>query len=148
MHIQTFHAELWLPGPPEKIFGFFSNARNLQTITPDWLDFSILTPGTITMKAGALIDYRLCVHGIPLRWQTEITVWEPPFRFVDEQRRGPYRLWSHEHRFIARDGGTLATDDVRYSMLGGRLIERLFVRRDVERIFAFRSEQLKRIFKA
>jgi ligand-binding SRPBCC domain-containing protein len=145
MHIQTFHAEQWLPHPPEEVFRFFSDARNLQAITPAWLDFTVLTSGTIAMKPGTLIDYQLRLHGIPLGWTTEITVWEPPLRFVDEQRQGPYRLWIHEHRFAPRGDGTLATDDVRYSVPGGRLIDRLFVRRDVQRIFAFRRKRLEQI---
>lgn len=145
MHVQTFHAEQWLARPIEEVFTFFSDARNLQAITPDWLEFAILTPGTIEMKPGAVIDYRLRLHGIPLRWRTEIAVWEPPVRFVDEQRRGPYRLWIHEHRFSPQKGGTLAVDQVRYSVLGGRLVDWLFVRRDVRRIFAFRRRRLEEL---
>jgi ligand-binding SRPBCC domain-containing protein len=85
------------------------------------------------MRPGAVIDYRLRLHGFPIRWQTEITSWEPPFRFVDEQRRGPYLLWIHEHRFEPLDGGTRVEDYVRYRPPGGWLVERLFVRRDVTR---------------
>jgi ligand-binding SRPBCC domain-containing protein len=139
---KVFHSEIWVPKPPREVFDFFADARNLQSITPPWLDFSILTPAPILMRAGTLIDYRLKLHGFPIRWQTQITAWEPPHRFVDEQRRGPYRLWIHEHRFEARDGGTLVSDFVRYEAPGGRLVEWLFVRRDVERIFQFRREKL------
>jgi ligand-binding SRPBCC domain-containing protein len=124
------------------VFSFFGNARNLQAITPEWLEFSIVTPDPIDMRPGTLIDYKLRVHGVPLRWQTEITAWSPPTCFVDEQRRGPYSVWIHEHRFLAKDGGTIATDYVRYRPPGGWLVDRLFVRRDVERIFAFRSKKL------
>lgn len=95
----TFETELWLPVPREKVFPFFANARNLEIITPPWLNFHVLTPGEIPMRVGALIDYRLGIHGLPVRWQTEITGWDPPFRFTDEQRRGPYRLWRHTHTF-------------------------------------------------
>ncbi len=141
-----FTAELWLPAPPPELFSFFADARNLEQITPGWLKFSILTPTPIVMRPGALIDYRLRLHGFPVRWRTEITAWDPPDRFVDEQRRGPYRLWIHEHRFVERDGGTLATDLVKYAVPGGRLVERLFVRRDIEAIFQFRREKLRAIF--
>jgi ligand-binding SRPBCC domain-containing protein len=99
------------------------------------------------MHVGQRIDYRLRVRGVPIRWQSEITAWEPPHRFVDEQRRGPYRAWIHEHTFEAQDGGTLARDLVQYAVLGGALVNRLFVARDVERIFAFRSEMLREIFR-
>ena len=108
--------------------------------------FSVLAPGEIPMRAGALIDYKLRVHGVPLVWRSEITVWEPPRRFVDEQRRGPYRLWVHEHRFVERNGGTLVTDDVRYAVPGGALVNKLFVARDVERIFEFRKTRLEELF--
>ncbi len=94
------------------------------------------------MQAGTLIDHKLRVRGIPLRWRTLISTWEPPFRFVDEQLRGPYRQWIHEHTFEERDGGTLTRDVVRYSVFGGALVDRLFVRRDVEKIFTYRTQRL------
>jgi ligand-binding SRPBCC domain-containing protein len=146
MNPRTLRSEIWLPRPLEEVFAFFAEVRNLQDITPEWLDFEILTPTPIVMCAGALIDYRLKVHGFTIRWQSEITVWEPPRRFVDEQRRGPYRLWIHEHSFETRDGGTLVSDSVRYAAPGGVLMEWLFVRRDVERIFQFRRDKLLVLF--
>jgi ligand-binding SRPBCC domain-containing protein len=142
MKIHEFQCELWLPRAPEAVFDFFADAANLQVITPDWLRFRILTPRPIVLCAGALIDYRLRIHGLPVRWRTEITAWEPPHRFVDEQRRGPYRLWIHEHRFTPQEGGTLCSDHVRYAVPGGEIVHRLWVRRDVEKIFAFRRQKL------
>jgi ligand-binding SRPBCC domain-containing protein len=142
----VFTDELWLPRSREETFPFFADARNLQRITPPWLHFEVLTPGPIVLRPGALIDYRLKVHGFPLRWRTEITEWEPPQRFVDTQLRGPYRLWHHTHTFESRDGGTLCGDRVRYRVPGGRLVNTLFVRRDVERIFAYRRQVLGEVF--
>jgi hypothetical protein len=142
----TLETRLFLPRPLEIVFPFFADAGNLETITPPWLRFEILTPGPIAMNAGALIAYRLRLHGIPMRWQSEITAWEPPHRFVDEQRRGPYRAWIHEHTFAERDGGTLIGDHVRYAVPGGWLADRLFVRRDVANIFAYRQEKLRELF--
>ncbi len=142
MKIFIFESELQLARPVSEVFPFFADARNLQALTPDWLNFEVLTPGPVELRVGALIDYRLRVHGLPLRWRTHIKVWEPPHRFVDEQLRGPYRQWVHEHTFTERNGGTLARDVVHYAVPGGALVNRLFVRRDVERIFAFRREQL------
>jgi ligand-binding SRPBCC domain-containing protein len=110
------------------------------------LNFQVLTPGPIEMSVGRLIDYKLRMRGIPVRWQSEITAWEPPVRFVDKQRRGPYRLWIHEHRFAELDNGTVCFDDVRYAVPGGRLIDRLLVRRDLRKIFDFRHEQLRKTF--
>jgi ligand-binding SRPBCC domain-containing protein len=110
------------------------------------LRFEILTPRPIEMKVGTRIDYRLRVLGLSVRWQSEITAWQPPHRFVDEQRRGPYRLWHHEHTFTEQDGGTLVGDHVQYAVLGGALVERLFVRRDITAIFAYRQQKLAALF--
>jgi ligand-binding SRPBCC domain-containing protein len=130
-----------LPAP--EAFAFFAEARNLEAITPPWLAFSVLTPGAIAMGAGTLIDYRLRLHGLPLRWRTRIAVWEPPRRFVDVQVRGPYALWEHTHTFEPLGSREVAIGDrVRYALpLGplGRLAHALFVRRDLDRIFAYRA---------
>ena len=142
----TFHTELWLPRDRDEVFPFFAEARNLEAITPPWLNFEVLTPAPVAMRAGALIDYRIRVHGIPIRWRTEIVEWNAPHRFVDVQLRGPYTLWHHTHTFEERGGGTLCLDDVRYRPRGGALTNWLFVRRDVKNIFAFRSERLAQMF--
>lgn len=143
-----FHTELWLPRSRAEVFPFFADARNLELITPPWLRFEILTPLPIPMQAGALIEYRLRVHGIPVRWRTEIVEWAPPERFVDVQVRGPYVLWHHTHTFAERDGGTLCVDRVRYWPRGGALVNWLFVRRDVEHIFAYRAQKLRQVLGA
>lgn len=146
MSEQVLSTQVWLPRPRDVVFSFFADAGNLQSITPAWVNFSILSPLPIAMRAGALIDYRLRIRGIPLRWQSEITIWEPPHRFVDEQRRGPYRRWIHEHRFEEKDGGTLVIDEVRYQAPGGPWIARWLVKPDVERIFAYRERRLLELF--
>lgn len=125
---------------------FFGDAGNLETLTPSTLRFEILTPVPIAMRPGMLIDYRLRIHGIPIHWRTEITVWDPPHRFVDTRRRGPYKLWEHEHTFIPERGGTLAGDRVRYAALGGSLIHRWLIKPDLNRIFARRADVLRKIF--
>lgn len=129
-----------------EVFEFFSNALNLEKITPSWLQFGVVTPTPIDIHKGTEIDYRLRIRGIPVRWQSRITAWDPPLRFIDEQVRGPYRVWIHEHRFSEKAGGTLCEDSVRYSPLGGALINKLFVERDVRQIFAYRSAWLKEFF--
>jgi ligand-binding SRPBCC domain-containing protein len=138
--------EIRLPTQLVDVFDFFSDAFNLEEITPPWLHFSVQTPAPIDMKRGALIDYRLRLHGIPIRWRTEITAWDPPYRFVDEQLRGPYRYWRHEHTFGEQDGETIARDQVDYSVPGGALIHWLLVKPDVRRIFEYRSQILTRRF--
>src|SRR5664279_4082164 len=119
MTLHEFRSEQWLPVAREELFSFFADAGNLQELTPSWLSFQIVTPQPIAIHLNALIDYRLRVRGLPLRWRSEITVWEPSVRFVDEQVHGPFRRWIHEHRFEPRDGGTLAIDHVRYAVPGG-----------------------------
>ena len=128
------------------MFQFFADAGNLQELTPPWLHFHIRTPQPISMRVGTLIDYQLRIRGFPVKWRTEITAWEPPVRFVDEQRRGPYRVWIHEHKFRSQDGGTAVEDWVLYRPPGGWLIDRLLVRRDVEKIFAYRHQRLLDLF--
>ena len=139
-------ASQFLPHPRQQVFDFFSDAFQLDTLTPAWLHFSILTPPPIRMAAGTVINYRLKIHGIPIRWQSCITEWEPPLQFVDEQTRGPYRRWHHRHVLEAVDGGTLCRDIVDYSVYGGSPIHALFVRRDLLRIFAFRQSRLQDLF--
>ena len=146
MKERLFRDELLLPRPRAEIFPFFAEARNLEKITPPWLKFEVLTPDPIAMRPGALIDYRIRVRGVPIRWRTEIVAWEPPHRFIDTQLTGPYRLWHHTHTFEDRGDSTLCRDEVRYWPLGGALIDWLFVRRDVTNIFKYRRKSLLDLF--
>ena len=142
----TLETSVWLPGPVGEVFPFFADAANLDTITPSWLGFRILTPLPVEMRRGLTLDYRIRIHGVPVSWRTEITEWDPPRGFVDEQRRGPYRSWVHRHVFREQDGGTLILDRVDYRVRGGALVHRLFVRRDVEAIFRHRRQVLLALF--
>jgi ligand-binding SRPBCC domain-containing protein len=130
--------------PIEQAFEFYAQARNLEAITPPWLGFRVTTPGQIEMREGALIEYRLVLHRIPVRWRTRIEAWEPPVRFVDAQLRGPYALWVHTHTFEADGAGAVVIGDhVRYALpFGplGALAHAAFVRRDLERIFDYRAQ--------
>ena len=131
-----------LPGTPEEVFPFFAAAANLEAITPPWLHFRIVTPQPIEMREGALIEYRLRLRGIPLRWHTRIDEWNPSPptpRFVDRQLSGPYRVWHHTHEFEADGPGhTLMRDIVRWEAPLQRLAAPL-VRRDLDRIFDYRA---------
>ena len=146
MRIFSFTSGTWIAKPLTDVFPFFSEARNLEELTPDWLEFQVLTPPPIEMAVGSRINYRLRLRGIPIRWESEISAWEPPVRFVDEQRRGPYRLWVHEHRFREANGMTFAEDLVRYAVPGGWIANQLVVRRDVRKIFEYRRAKLRQIF--
>jgi ligand-binding SRPBCC domain-containing protein len=140
----TLKREQVLPGRPEEVFPFFAEARNLERITPPWLEFGVLRADE--MRVGALIEYRLKLHGVPIRWLTRIEEWVPGERFVDSQLHGPYALWHHTHEFVAHgQENTLMRDTVRYALPFGPLGEvahRLFVKRDVERIFDYRTVSL------
>jgi ligand-binding SRPBCC domain-containing protein len=146
--VPLLEASVRLASPPEVVFPFFADAFNLEELTPPWLHFEVVTPQPIAMAKGTRIDYRLRVRGLPLRWTSAITEWDPGRSFVDEQVRGPYRLWRHRHVFRPDGGGTLAEDRVEYEVLGGALVDRLLVRPDLERIFRFRREALERRFGA
>jgi ligand-binding SRPBCC domain-containing protein len=140
--------EQWIPCPLAEVFEFFSSARNLEFLTPPWLNFRILTL-PIAMEPGARIHYKIRWHGVPLRWTTEITEWAPPFRFVDLQLSGPYKLWHHTHSFEAVDGGTRLTDRVKYALpLGplGRIVHALWVKKEVAGIFDYRTERIRDLF--
>lgn len=131
-----------LPLPLDQVFPFFAEPRNLARITPPGLGFRIVTPGPLVMAPGLTIEYRVSPLLVPQRWVSEITAYEPPYRFVDEQRVGPYRKWHHLHEFREVLGGTEVRDVVTYSLpFGplGRMAHSLFVRRQLEGIFAYRA---------
>lgn len=143
MHLHTLTRSQHLNAAPSEAFAFFGDAFNLEAITPPWLGFRVITPRPIEMRTGALIEYRLRLHGIPIRWRTRIATWEPVVRFEDVQLRGPYRVWHHTHTFEPDGDGTLMRDVVRYALpLGplGELAHALLVRRDLERIFDYRRD--------
>ena len=149
MKVHELRREQWMPAPLGAVFGFFSDARNLQRITPPWLGFRILTAEPIEIAAGTRIDYALRLAGIPLRWRTRIADWKPGDRFTDVQERGPYQLWEHEHRFRPLGGGVLMTDVVRYALpwgpVGG-VAHALGVRAALAAIFDYRAREIRRIF--
>jgi ligand-binding SRPBCC domain-containing protein len=150
MHTYRLEREQWLPRPVDEVFAFFSRPENLQVITPPWLDFRMVeTPSELAV--GSLIRYRLRWHWVPIRWTTEISEWGAPNGFVDREVSGPYALWNHEHWFTAHEGGTTMRDRVTYGLpFGwiGRVAHAIVVKRDVEKIFDFRGETMRRLFPA
>ena len=143
--------EQWLPLPPDAVFPFYADARNLERITPPFLRFRVLHSADPALRDGTLIDYRLRLHGVPVRWRSRIESWQPPHAFVDRQLRGPYALWHHRHSFAPYAGGTLVRDQVRYRLPFGALGELIagrLVTRDLERIFAYRRAALAETFAA
>jgi hypothetical protein len=141
--------EQWIPAPLDRVFAFFSDAGNLEAITPPWLGFRILTPQPIAMRADARIEYRIRLAGVPLRWRTRIARWDPPRGFVDVQERGPYALWEHTHAFVSRGDGVHMSDVVRYALplgpLGGAA-HALAVRAALAAIFDYRFARIRERF--
>lgn len=150
MTVHRLEREQWLPARVEDVAPFFEAPENLALITPPWMAFRIATPGPIAMRQGARIDYTLRVLRVPLRWRTVISLWEPGRRFVDQQERGPYRLWRHLHEFLPRGGGTLVRDTVEYEVGWGwlgELAHRLYVARALRAIFDWRARVVAERFR-
>jgi ligand-binding SRPBCC domain-containing protein len=144
--VRRLESSAFIPRPLDEVFAFFSDARNLELLTPPWMNFRIATEGPIEMRVGTIIDYKLRVRLLPLRWRSKITVWDPPHRFVDDQLKGPYLKWIHEHSFEEVEGGTVVRDCVNFRVPGGILIEKLAVRRDLLTVFAYRTQVLAEHF--
>ncbi|HKH64803.1 MAG TPA: SRPBCC family protein [Solirubrobacterales bacterium] len=146
VHVLERHQQVGIP--IDQAFAFYGDAHNLERITPPLLRFEVTTLRPIEMGVGTVIEYRLRLHGVPVRWRTRIEAWEPPRRFVDAQIKGPYSLWEHTHTFEEDGpGGTVIRDRVRYSIpFGplGELANRLLVRRDLRQIFDYRCEAVAR----
>jgi ligand-binding SRPBCC domain-containing protein len=142
------HRRQFIPRPLEDVFAFFADAGNLARITPPALNFQFVTPLPIKIETGTLIDYRLRLLGVPFRWRTLIDPFNPPHCFADHQARGPYKRWRHLHEFFEQDGGTLMVDRVEYELyLGpiGWLVNRWFVRPQLEMIFDFRYRTIEQL---
>lgn len=149
LKIYLLQKEVFIKAPQDEVFSFFSQVENLNTITPPWLHFEILTPLPIKMGKNTRIDYSLRLLGLRFLWKTEITEWQPPYLFIDKQIEGPYRHWEHWHRFERKDQGTVMQDNVRYAVPGfvmAPLGHFFFVRPRLEKIFSYREEALLRIF--
>lgn len=145
----VFEVTVDLASPIDEVFHFFSVAENLNLLTPANLKFKILTPQPIVMRVGTIIDYQIRLRGIPMNWRTEITEWEPGRKFADNQLKGPYKKWHHTHSFEPIDGGTRMHDRVEYDLPFGVLGELVhpFIRRDVERIFGYRTQVISDRFR-
>lgn len=148
---RIFESEQFIARPKSEVFAFFSSERNLEMLTPPWLNFHVHKKSTPTIQQGTLIDYTLKIYGIPLKWRTLIEIWEPNERFVDVQLIGPYKKWHHTHTFREVKGGTMMYDRVIYQVPVGRLGDILAgwkVRSDVHGIFDFRTSKINELFPA
>jgi len=142
------HEQL-VPRKLEEVFDFFSRAENLETLTPGFLHFKIVSVSPLPVQKGTLINYKLRVRGLPLRWTSEIREWNPPTQFVDFQTGDPYKFWHHTHRFIAEGNNTRIMDEVLYDLpFGplGRLAHSVLVKSDVEKIFRYREMKIQALF--
>ena len=143
------YSEQLVQRPLPELFSFFMSPKNLEAITPPWISIQITRISSEEVKAGTEIEYSMKVHGVPMKWVTDICIWDPPHRFVDNQRKGPYSLWYHEHAFKAVAQGVLMTDWVRYRLPAGRVGATLGsskIKSDVDAIFQFRREYIQKEF--
>ena len=145
--LTRLYRETLVQAPLAQAFDFFADARNLERLTPSWLRFSIRTAMPVVMRPGLEIEYRIRLHGIPIRWVSVIDVWEPGRRFIDHQLTGPYLWWRHEHRFEADGAATRVIDEVEYRPRAARMTGWV-VKRDVERIFDYRQAALHQVFRS
>ncbi len=145
--VETLKRVTVVSRPIEETFAFFSDAFNLNRLTPSWVGFQILSKPPLEMRENALIDYSIRIRGVPVRWRTQILSWNPPHSFVDLQIKGPYQWWHHTHRFESCDQGTRVIDEVEYRAPLAWLSHPLMVTRDVERIFDYRETALQAILK-
>lgn len=152
MRVYSLRREQWVARPLQRVFPFFSRPENLALITPPCLGFRLLTPRPVCMETGRVIDYTIRVLGLPVRWRTLITRYDPPRCFVDEQIAGPYSFWHHTHRFTELGGGTRLEDEVRYALplvlMGPArdLVQAMYVRPALARIFDYRARVISRLF--
>ena len=150
MKLYTLKREQKIKKNIDNVFEFFSKPENLSIITPSKMKFKILTPSPIEMKEGALIDYTVNIFGFPIRWRTLITDYKPVHMFVDQQLKGPYSMWHHTHFFERlSDEETLIKDIVIYAVpfgVIGKLVHSLYIKRDLNAIFDFRSQKIREIF--
>lgn len=147
--VRTLERTQIVPRPLAETFRFFSDPRNLQRLTPAFLNFKFLERPPEVVHPGTAIDYQIRLYGIPVHWRTRIEVVEPPKKFVDVQEKGPYALWRHSHSFRDVGGGTTEMKDrVEYAMPMGPLGEiayHLFVKRSLAQIFEYRERKLEEI---
>ncbi|MBC8283971.1 MAG: TIGR01777 family protein [Nitrospinae bacterium] len=145
----TLLIEQWVPQPIDKIFEFFTDPQNLETLTPNFLHFKILRSTSSPIQEGTFLDYSLKIRGIPVHWQSKITECIPGVRFSDEQTKGPYKFWHHTHEFFEKNGGTIIRDRILYKLPGwipGDIIAHWFIRKDLEKIFLYRREVVEKLF--
>lgn len=146
---RIFTTQQWIPKPIERVFSFFYDEKNLETLTPPWLNFHVLGKSTPAVTEKTEIDYQLKIHGIPVRWRSRITQWRENQGFTDIQIKGPYQKWEHTHRFIPMKGGTRIEDRIIYKPPGGIILHPVigrWVARDVKEIFNYRKNKIEEIF--
>ena len=149
MPIYTLRCEMLTELSIEDTFRVFEDPYNLARITPSWLNFQVTSKDHVQIESGAEIDYLIRWLGLPMRWKTNIQVYDPPHLFVDEQAKGPYQLWQHHHSFRETSEGTLVGDRVDYALpfgLLGQLAHALLVKWQLLTIFRYRQRALGRLF--
>lgn len=147
--MNTLRRTITIPGTLDTVFEFFNRPENLEQLTPASLKFRMLTPSPVAMHNGAVLDYVIRLMGLPLRWTSVITGYDPPHEFVDVQLRGPYAFWHHRHRFESAAEGVDVIDEIHYEIgfsLVGRWLLKPIIQRQLSGIFSYRTHMIEGIF--
>ena len=150
MNIITFEQEQWVDKEVNEVFNFFKEVKNLEFITPEYLNFKILNMNTKEVEKNSIINYRLKLHGIPFKWQTRIKDFVDGEMFIDEQLKGPYKSWIHTHTFFSKEGGTLIKDHVAYEIpfgFLGKFFMSAYIKSDLNKIFTHRRKVIDNYFR-
>ena len=131
----------------EKVFKFFETPKNLNLITPSWLNFNIIKSVASKTYKDQEIEYKLTLHKITFKWKSRIIDYKKNISFCDKQIKGPYLFWEHSHLFSKLEENTLMEDVVKYKVVFGSLANKLFVKRNLRRIFEYRQRKIQEIFK-
>ncbi len=138
--------EFAIERPLDQVFEVLSDPIYVAELSPPDMRMRVNRLSTDQPQLATEIDATLRVRGLPVRWRSELTVWDPPHALCEEQRIGPFRLWRLERLFTDESGSTLVTERLTYAVLGGSVLDRLLVRHDLERFLDFRAERLSQVF--
>tara|TARA_B110000116_G_scaffold90959_1_gene79189 strand:+ start:4611 stop:5084 length:474 start_codon:yes stop_codon:yes gene_type:complete len=131
----------------KEVFQFFETPKNLNLITPSWLNFKIIQTVNSNTFKNQEINYKLTLHKITFKWKSEIIDYKKNISFCDKQIKGPYLFWEHSHLFSKVSEKTFMEDIIKYKVLFGTFSNNLFIKQDLRKIFEYRQKKIQEIFK-